>query len=165
MMHCRHPHMKFLFAALLLLLCAFGIAYFLTGPSAIDFCSGTNKHEISRIEIQGQMRRAILSDPIALAYLQTLPKVNIFPGETPRPSVYTFTITIYDKWGRKSSMPVMISTDGRVLEFIYTKTLFGIPQHVFSMADTNAPFRFREMLNFLLDERNGDKEWKDGIRK
>src|SRR5580700_178436 len=145
--------MKSRIASALVVLSFICVFYFSTGPSARDFCLGANTWKISRVEVKGQMRMAVLSDPTALGYLVDLPKGETLPGTASWEVDLTFIGTLYDKWGRNGSMPIMIGRRGIVLECLYTKTLFGITEHVFIVTNTNAPPKLKEMLTFLLDER------------
>jgi hypothetical protein len=132
----------------------------LSRPTAKDFFLGTRECELSRIEFEGQGRHATLSDPAALAYLVSLPKLEALPPGVENTRQSSFGATFYDKWGYAGWMAMHVSTNEWGL--VYLGSPFGVESFRFILIQSNPPPQLEQMMVFLLDESNRGKSWTSG---
>ena len=130
-------------------------------PSAKDFCFGTRSFKLSRIEFDGQGRRAILSDPTSLVYLSSLPKLKALPVTIEITNGYTFDTKLFDRWGQIGTIQTVVSSDESTLSFACFESFLGDASFSFATAESNAPVRLKEVIRFLLEDKNRGKRWTE----
>jgi hypothetical protein len=131
-------------------------------PTAKDFCFETRGCSLSRIEFDGQGRRAVLSDPSSLTYLCNLPKLKALPVHIEITNGYSFETKPFDRWGKIGMIETLVSSDASTLRFSCPESLFGDATFSFATAGSNAPIKYQELIRFLLDDKNQGKCWIDG---
>lgn len=130
-------------------------------PTVTDFCTGLRKLDLSRLEFEGQDREATLTDPTALYYLASLPKLSALPQDVRMTNALFFVVKLFDKRGSVGTMYVDVSTDEKVLALSYYRSLFSDTSYSFILVDSNAPPKLRQVMHFLLTETNRGRFWTD----
>src|SRR5438045_2273447 len=83
--------------------------FVVSGPSAADFCTGSRRCELSRMEFRGQDRQATLSDLVSMAYLESLRKWDTcVPRNVETHSGLTFDVKLFGKWGSLGTIYVIV---------------------------------------------------------
>ena len=131
-------------------------------PSAKDFCFGTRSFKLSRIEFDGQGRYAILSDPAALVYLSSLPKLKALPVSIEITNGYELRHKIIRPMGTNwNVVQTFVGNDGSTLGFACLESLLGDANFSFVTTESNAPVMLQEVIRFLLEEENRGKRWTE----
>lgn len=129
-------------------------------PTSRDFCTGSPGLTLSRIEFEGQGRKATLSDRTTLEYLASLPKLGALPQGVQMTDALSFEAKLFDKWGSLGRVYVDVSTDERILGLSYYRSLLSDTSFSFMLLDSNAPAPLHRMISFLLAEHNRGKSWR-----
>jgi hypothetical protein len=157
----RNMKMRYgiLFLAVLVVL---ALAFMLSRrPSAKDFCFGTRSFKLLRIEFNGQGRRAILSDSASLVYLSSLAKLKALPVNIEITNGYAFDTKLFDRWGHIGTIQTVVSSDESTLSFACFESLLGDASFSFVTAESNAPIRLKEVIRFLLEDKNRGRIWTE----
>jgi hypothetical protein len=73
----------------------------------------------------------------------------------------SFTARLFDKWGSVGTIYVDICTDERILGLTYYPSLLSDTSFRFMLVDSNAPTKLRQLMAFLLAEKNRGKSWTE----
>jgi hypothetical protein len=130
-------------------------------PGAKDFFLGSKKCRLTRAEFDGQGVDAILTDSLALAYLDVSPKVAHNPEDAGSSNRWSaFEMSLYDKWGRLGWLHVDIRDDTKVVEITYFDS--STEDWKYLLMGSNAPPKLKECFDFLVEPKNRGKKWDNG---
>jgi hypothetical protein len=122
-------------------------------PAAAQFCSGSAKVSLDRIEFQGQGRSVVLEDTPSLEYLASLQKLEALPVDVKIKDGLSFNAKLFDSRGEIGKVEFFVSSDTKVISFGYAKSFFDDVSISYALVNSNVPPILKKTLAFLLADR------------
>jgi hypothetical protein len=127
-------------------------------PDVRDFCLGLRRCEVLRLALKGQGRNATLIDADSLRFLVDSTKFRALPESIPTEVAYSYEAKLFDKWGSLGDCSMSVGASS--IRLTYIGGPLDVEDFSFITIGTNAPPKLKELIAFLLFDRNRGKSWE-----
>jgi hypothetical protein len=131
-------------------------------PIATEFCKGNRAIQLSRMEIKGQGREALIIDESILQYLVQTPKYPALPAGQQLSGGLYYETKILDGDGGSGHFNLLVGNDKKVIVLDYLPSTFSDTTRTYIVLDNSAPSGLRDLIDFLLSETNREQSFRVG---